>query len=71
VDFGDSIYVNFIYRSKLFKKETIHRFIDYFRGIIATLREDGNITLGDVSISHDLAESRIDTNEEDYVGFDF
>ena len=71
VDFGDSLYLNFIYRSKLFRKETIQRFIDYFRGIIAALRKDRNIILGDISIAHDLAETRIDTNEEEYVSFDF
>jgi amino acid adenylation domain-containing protein len=71
VDLGHSLFVSFIYSTKLFKEETIHRFIGYFRGIMATLRENSNIKLGEISISHDLAESRIDTKEEEYLDFEF
>lgn len=70
-DLGEILQAAFIYSSKLFRKETISRFIVYFKEIVASIKKDKNIKLKDISISHDLYESRINANEEDYTGFEF
>jgi amino acid adenylation domain-containing protein len=40
VDLGENLYINFEYCTKLFKQETIERFINYFRNIISLLEVD-------------------------------
>jgi len=70
-DFGEALFLTFIYRSQLFRKETIERFVRYFKEIIGIIRENRHIKLGDISISHELVESQNITKEEDYTAFDF
>jgi non-ribosomal peptide synthetase component F len=59
------------YSAKLFKKETIERFIGYIEEIIAAVVENRNIILGSIEISHNLgfAETTILHDEENDFGF--
>ncbi len=45
-----------IYSTKLFKRETIERFIKYFKEILSTVTKNRDIKLKDINISHDLRE---------------
>jgi amino acid adenylation domain-containing protein len=55
-DNGTSISFTCYYDSKLFKKETIDRFMKYFREIITTVSRDKETWLKDIPITHDLVE---------------
>jgi tyrocidine synthetase-3 len=45
------------YGTKLFKADTIERFVHYFKDIITTVLEDRDIRLGDIKIHLELSES--------------
>ena len=51
VDYQDSFLLCFKYNATLFKQETINRYINYFRAIISSLKEDTGIKLKDLYIS--------------------
>ncbi|MGD2087791.1 MAG: SDR family oxidoreductase [Candidatus Aminicenantes bacterium] len=65
------LFLMFEYCTKLFKRETIMRFVDYFREIVSHISRDRDIRLKDISISHDLFDGQSDFKEDDYVGFNF
>jgi amino acid adenylation domain-containing protein len=46
------------YCTKLFKADTIKRFVGYFKDIIQAVRQREDIRLKDIKISHELADSR-------------
>jgi amino acid adenylation domain-containing protein len=56
------------YSTKLFKEETIQRFINYFKEIISIVMENKNIQLKSIHLIHDLYNQKIDMPE---TGFDF
>jgi amino acid adenylation domain-containing protein len=59
------------YRTSLFKEDTIRRFIDYFKEIIAALVKDRNVRIVDIRIAYHLVASYTDVNEEDFLQFNF
>ncbi len=61
----------FQYCRRLFKRETIDRFIDYFKEIISIILRDKDIKLEDISVSHDLLFCESEFSEEEYSDFTF
>jgi amino acid adenylation domain-containing protein len=55
-----------VYRTRLFKKDTIARFIRYFEDIVQSVLENPDIKLSDIHISHDFY-----VRELDNPGIDF
>jgi hypothetical protein len=53
-EIGEQLVFTFEYCIKLFKKETIERYIKYFKEIITHVVKNKKIKLSDISISHDL-----------------
>ncbi|MEO5564843.1 MAG: amino acid adenylation domain-containing protein, partial [Chitinophagaceae bacterium] len=47
---ADQIYLSLEYCTKLFKKETVERFISYLKNIVAIVLSDINIKIGDIEI---------------------
>ncbi|UCH93240.1 MAG: amino acid adenylation domain-containing protein, partial [Candidatus Aminicenantes bacterium] len=54
------ILFNFGYCTKLFKKETIEKFITYFKEIIAAVVKDKHVRLKEIKISLDLEEANLE-----------
>jgi amino acid adenylation domain-containing protein len=59
------------YCTKLFKEETIKRFMRYFQEVIACVIEKKDIKLEDIAISHDLLKAELSRSQEDIEGFSF
>ncbi len=70
VETRDSILLTIEYSTKLFKLETIKRFIGYFNEIVALLSTDIDIPLQDIKISYDLLDPESDLLLEE-AGSDF
>jgi acyl transferase domain-containing protein/acyl carrier protein len=70
-DDGEHLNFTLEYNAALFKKETIERFIHYFREIISIVSADKEIHLKDIKISHDLgmAKSEVFREEDEEFGF--
>jgi hypothetical protein len=68
---GKEILCAMIYSAKLFKRETIERFIGYFKEIVCSVIKNNEIKLKDIKISHDLgiAAAKVFEQEEDDFGF--
>ncbi len=56
----------FVYRVKLFKRETIERFVGYFKEVVAAVGGDGDIKLKDIPLSHDLYNEKIEVPEVEF-----
>jgi hypothetical protein len=71
VDRGDRFFFTVEYSTRLFKKETILRFSQYFKEIIAAVVENENIMLKDIPLSTDLtsAETRLFQDDGSDFGF--
>ncbi len=67
----EELILGFTYSAKLFKRETIARFVRYIRNIISELVQDDQLELADIKISHDLgsASVKVSTAEERDFGF--
>ena len=70
-DHGDTLAFHLLYCVKLFKRETIERFIEYFKEIVSVVRENKGIKLGDITISHGLVLSDADMLQENLEDFGF
>ena len=68
---GDSIKFDFEYNTTLFKKETIERYMEYFKQIVSIVIANPGIKLEDITISHDLgaAKTAVLIEEDDEFGF--
>jgi non-ribosomal peptide synthetase component F len=71
IEIGGRLFFAFEYCTKLFNKETIRRFIDYFKDIAAAVMENKDIKLKDISIAHDFLEAKLDVSQDELEGFDF
>jgi amino acid adenylation domain-containing protein len=71
IEIGGRLFFAFEYCTKLFKKETIQRFIDYFKDIAAAVMENKDIKLKDIPIAHDFLEAKLDVYQDELEGFDF
>jgi amino acid adenylation domain-containing protein len=67
-DLGKRVFFRFEYRTKLFKKETIERFIKYFNELVHAVTGNPNVTLNNIEISHELFDKRVD-NPQISFGF--
>jgi hypothetical protein len=59
------------YCTKLFKKETIERYIGYFKNIISVVIENREIPLEDIKISHELLDQKLHIPQDDRANFAF
>ena len=50
IDSGDQIFLNFEYSTAIFKKETVERFLAYFKKIISIILTDINKKISDIEI---------------------
>ncbi|MCU0286481.1 MAG: condensation domain-containing protein [Acidobacteria bacterium] len=69
-EFDDRTVMHFDYRTALYKRETMEKFLSYFQEIIAAVIKDKNTRLKDIHISHHLQEARVDTFQdykEDFI----
>jgi hypothetical protein len=66
---GAGMFLSLEYCTKLFKQETIHRFIKYFHEITAYVIENETIKLEDIHISHELIKSESGILQEDLEDF--
>jgi tyrocidine synthetase-3 len=58
IDESGELIFGFTYCTKLFKKETMEKFVTYFKEIITAVSENKTILLKDIKISHDLGEAK-------------
>lgn len=63
--------MEFEYCTKLFKRETIERFVVFFKDIVSAVTTDKNITLGAIEISHALLAAKEDVISDDPGDFRF
>jgi len=68
---GDRISFSMQYSTQLFKTETILRFSQYFKEIIAAVVENENMVLKDIPLSTDLASAEIRLFQNDGSDFGF
>jgi len=59
------------YSTDLFKKETIARFSDYFKEVVAAVVADPQVKLKDIKIAHELEAIKADAYRALEKGFDF
>ncbi|UCH96575.1 MAG: amino acid adenylation domain-containing protein, partial [Candidatus Aminicenantes bacterium] len=67
-DLGKRVVFRFEYCTKLFKKETIERFIKYFKELVHAVAGNPNVTLNNIEISHELFDKRL---ENPQISFGF
>ncbi|MCX6584774.1 MAG: amino acid adenylation domain-containing protein [Candidatus Aminicenantes bacterium] len=72
-DSGESgnLFFTVKYSTELFKKETIERFINYFKEIVSVVIENEAMALKDIGITHGLAVVAPDLNLREESGFNF
>jgi len=70
VEAGDKLNFTIQYTTKIFKQETIQRFIGYFKEIVSSVLENKTIKLKDITISHDLEDSESDVLKIDFGFFE-
>ncbi len=70
-DFGERLEFTIPYRTKLFKKSTIERFINYIKETLWLVIENKFIQLKDITISYDLKELKSDIYESVESNFEF
>jgi hypothetical protein len=71
VEAAQRVFFSVLYRTKLFKEETILRWIDYFNEIIDAVSDDENIKIKDICVSHDFLEPETTLLQEADTDFDF
>jgi amino acid adenylation domain-containing protein len=59
----------FQYGTELFKEETVHRYIEYFKEILQIVAGDPVIPIGEISLSHDLLSAAADDVADMDFGF--
>lgn len=65
---NDQLFFTFEYCTKLFKKETIEKFIKYFQEIVKCVVENESVLLQDIKISHGLYDHKL---ENPQISFNF
>jgi len=68
---GQQIFFVLEYSTQLFKKNTMERFVNYFKEIVDMVIENQGIQLKHISISHDLTAAKLSVLEEDRGDFAF
>lgn len=62
---GEKLEFEFEYSTKLFKEETIRRFVNDFKGIISSVMTDKETELRDIRLSHDFVMLESNINQID------
>jgi hypothetical protein len=57
-EIGKKLHLEFEYSTKLFKKETMEKFVTYFKEIASMVIENNDIKLEDITISHQFLRAR-------------
>jgi hypothetical protein len=70
-DTGERMSLSIRYSTELFRKETIEKFIEYFKEIISALAGNEFIKLNDIKMSHDLGVAMADIYQSDETEFEF
>ena len=65
------IWVNLIYCTEIFKKETMEGFIAFYKEILSTVSDNKEIKLHDIRMPHNLAAAQSSGIEDDCDGFGF
>jgi phthiocerol/phenolphthiocerol synthesis type-I polyketide synthase E len=65
------IFLKLKYSTALFKKETMEYFVSFFKEIVSLILENKEVKLGDISVSHHLAQASAKVYGEEEPGFDF
>jgi amino acid adenylation domain-containing protein len=63
---GDKLNFTMDYSTKIFKQETIEKFIEYFKKIVSSVLENKDIKLTDIKISQVLEDSKSDILQFDF-----
>jgi tyrocidine synthetase-3 len=77
VEEEETLHFVFQYSRKLFKRQTIQRFIGYYQNIVSTItsavdvNQGKDIELKDIKISHDLFDRELNALEADSGDFEF
>ena len=71
IESEDQLSFLFEYCTRLFKRETIQRFVVFFKDIAAAVTADKNIKLADINISHALLTAKEDAVSDDAGDFKF
>ncbi len=66
-----SLLIHLVYCTALFKKETMERLIDSFRKILATVLQNRNTLLKDITIQHNFSEADSKMFSDEESDFDF
>lgn len=66
VKFGQRLHFLVEYRTRLFKKETIQRFVKYFKEIISTVTENKTVKLKSINLSHTLFNQELTIPKTDF-----
>ncbi|MGD2087189.1 MAG: SDR family NAD(P)-dependent oxidoreductase [Candidatus Aminicenantes bacterium] len=64
---GEKIIFTMEYCTKLFKRETIEKFIKYFKEIVSTVAENPVIKLENITIRHELFDQKLNVPETDFA----
>jgi iturin family lipopeptide synthetase B len=64
-------FFEFEYNPKRLSEEKVERFIDYFEEIVTCVAESKDIELKNISVSHDLWDSQVEYELEEYNHFNF
>ncbi|MGD2089310.1 MAG: amino acid adenylation domain-containing protein [Candidatus Aminicenantes bacterium] len=67
----DQLLFTFSYYTKIFKKETVIRFINYFKELVTIVIKEKNIQLKEIKLSQGLLTSNINMNADEYTDFGF
>jgi non-ribosomal peptide synthetase component F len=63
---GERLFFTFIYNVKLFKVETMERFVEYFKRIIALVQENSEVKLKEINVVDDLFDGKLDMPQVDF-----
>ncbi|MGD2093065.1 MAG: condensation domain-containing protein, partial [Candidatus Aminicenantes bacterium] len=68
---GETLSFSFEYAARLFKEETIRRFIDYFKEIVAVVLQDKHIRLENIQLSSRLVKTDSGPFDQNLEEFEF
>jgi amino acid adenylation domain-containing protein len=71
VEKGPSVSFSMEYSTRLFKRETMERFVQYYNDIIRAVLQKDNIRLNDIKVAHQLYTRELVIPEENIGGFNF
>jgi tyrocidine synthetase-3 len=71
VEIDETVSFSLTYCTKLFKRETIEMFIDFFKKILLSVFENKEIKLEDIHVSHDLRKAHLTVPRADEIKFGF